>query len=82
MRYCKEKTYKFSEIYHAKYVRIIQDKPCPGEPPCIALNKVELLGRVDGDGSDFDDTPIDLDDEDVSIIGHISKQRFWSFSLI
>lgn len=73
MRRCKDKTYKFSETYTCRYVRLIQDETCYGDPPCIALNKIELLGTY---GDDFsDDISLDNDEEDVSIIGHISKQR-------
>ncbi|EAY07204.1 hypothetical protein TVAG_050190 [Trichomonas vaginalis G3] len=74
MRRCKEKIYKFSETYTTKYVRLIQDDTCPGDPPCIALNKIELLGVLDGDnGIVFEEQ--ENEDDDVSIIGHISKNR-------
>ncbi|EAY01409.1 hypothetical protein TVAG_230130 [Trichomonas vaginalis G3] len=74
MSRCKEKTYKFSETYNTKYVRLIQDESCPGDPPCIALNKIELLGQIENeDGIIFDDQ--ENEEDDVSIIGHISKNR-------
>lgn len=73
MEYCAEKTYQFSETYDAKYARIIQDENCPGEPPCIALNKIELIGTIDGDLLSENDLNLDSEEEDVSIIGHISK---------
>lgn len=75
MRYCNEKTYKLDKEYTARYVRLIQNEPCPGDPPCIAINKLELLGDAVVDGSMYDDfTSYHEDDnEDVSIIGHISK---------
>lgn len=75
MRRCKEKTYTLEKEYSAKYVRLIQDEACPGYPPCIAINKMELFGNSiqfeenpDADFVSFHD-----DDEDVSIIGHISR---------
>ncbi|KAI5496351.1 galactose-binding domain-like family, partial [Trichomonas vaginalis G3] len=46
MKICKEKTYHFSETYSAKYVRLIQDEACPQERPCMAINKLELLGKL------------------------------------
>lgn len=73
MEYCAEKTYKFSETYEAKYIRLIQDEACPGDPPCLALNKIELIGNYDGDYTA--DLSFDAEDDDVSIIGHISKNR-------
>ncbi|EAY16283.1 hypothetical protein TVAG_423360 [Trichomonas vaginalis G3] len=71
MRRGKEKTYKFSETYNAIYVRLIQDEACPGDPPCLALNKIELIGTYDG--SEILPDFFDNEDDDVSIIGHISK---------
>ena len=74
MRRCKEKTYKFSETYNTKYVRLIQDESCPGDPPCIALNKIELIGSIENeDGLIFEDQ--ENEEDDVSIIGHISKNK-------
>ncbi|EAY15017.1 hypothetical protein TVAG_019170 [Trichomonas vaginalis G3] len=73
MRNCKEKTYTFSQSYTAKYARIIQDETCYDEPPCIALNKIELIGSIEGNDIVDDRLNIDVDDDDVSIIGHISK---------
>ncbi|EAY18963.1 hypothetical protein TVAG_147080 [Trichomonas vaginalis G3] len=74
MRRCKEKTYKFSETHTAKYVRLIQDESCPGDPPCIAINKIEFIGTT-SDGYALDNNvEFDAEDDDVSIIGHISKQ--------
>lgn len=73
LKQCKDKTFKFSTTYKAKYVRLIQDEPCPGDPPCIALNQIELIGNIDGDNN-FD-AGIENDEEDVSIIGHISKSH-------
>lgn len=75
MRRCKEKTYKFSEIYSAKYIRLIQDAACPGDPPCIALNKIEFSGNLEGDSFSLDDAVYENEDDDVSIIGHISKHH-------
>lgn len=72
LRRCKEKTYTFSETYSAKFARLIQDKPCPGDPPCIALNKIELIGTYDDDSNLYGDG-FENDEDDVSIIGHISK---------
>lgn len=72
MRNCNEKSFKLDKEYEAKYVRLIQNEPCPGYPPCIAINKFELYGDViteeESDFISFHD-----DDEDISIIGHISK---------
>lgn len=74
MEFCNEKTYKFSQEYSAKYVRLIQDEACPGDFPCLALNKIELIGKYEG-GGDLEDEylQMDTDEDDVSIIGHISK---------
>ncbi|EAX89338.1 hypothetical protein TVAG_574740 [Trichomonas vaginalis G3] len=75
MEYCAERTYEFKKSYSAKYVRLIQKEPYPGEPACIALNQIELFGSATVGGSDdADDDFISYhdDDEDVSIIGHVS----------
>ncbi|EAY03222.1 hypothetical protein TVAG_421100 [Trichomonas vaginalis G3] len=76
MKIGKEKVYKFSEAHTAKYVRLIQDEACPGEPPCIALNKIELIGTIDGNPyvDDLSDQ-FGSDEDDVSIIGHIAKNK-------
>ena len=76
MRRCKERTYDFDKEYTAKYVRLIQNEPCPGDPPCIAINKLDLLGDVIGpDSNQIEEDFVSFhdDDDDVSIIGHISK---------
>ncbi|EAX80535.1 hypothetical protein TVAG_577540 [Trichomonas vaginalis G3] len=75
MRRCKEKTYTFSQTYNARYVRVIQDQACPGDPPCMAINKIELIGspeNSDSHAEDFNNQEADEDDE-VSIIGHVSR---------
>lgn len=72
MHSCKDKTFKFSSEYEAKYVRLIQDEACPGDPPCIAIHKIELIGHTSRNIY----TEYNMDEEDdVSIIGHISKNR-------
>ena len=75
MKYCKEKSYEFKETYEAKYVRLIQDQSCPGDPPCIAINKLDLFGEVIDEGESGEENFVSYhdDDDDVSIIGHISK---------
>ncbi|EAX88321.1 hypothetical protein TVAG_284270 [Trichomonas vaginalis G3] len=75
MRICSEKEYHLDKEYISRYVRLIQDKPCPGYPPCIAINKFDLYGNSVGDDSSRDDEFVSYhdDDDDVSIIGHISK---------
>ncbi|EAY03224.1 hypothetical protein TVAG_421120 [Trichomonas vaginalis G3] len=74
MRRCNEKTYKLDKTYSAKYVEVIQNEACPGDPPCIALNRFELYGDViDDNGVSDDFVSYHDDDDDVSIIGHISK---------
>ncbi|EAY22130.1 hypothetical protein TVAG_093040 [Trichomonas vaginalis G3] len=74
MRYCKEKSYDLDKTYETKYVRLIQNEACPGDPPCIALNKFELFGDViPNGGEDENFVSYHDDDDDVSIIGHISK---------
>ncbi|EAY16284.1 hypothetical protein TVAG_423370 [Trichomonas vaginalis G3] len=77
MRRCKENTYNLDKTYEAKYVRLIQNEACPGDPPCIALNKFELFGDIISEDSNVHDDDFvsyhDDDDDDVSIIGHISK---------
>lgn len=72
MKFCKEKTYKFDKEYTATYIRLIQNEACPGWPPCLAINKIDFLGDVLGEEESFTE-PIRDDDEDISIIGHISK---------
>lgn len=74
MAYCKEKTYKFSETHEARYVRLIQDESCPGDPPCIAINKIELIGTTNK-GMPLEDFFSDNEEDDVSIIGHIAKNH-------
>lgn len=74
MEYCSEKTYNLEKTYIAKFVRLIQTENCPGDPPCLAINRIELLGGTIDDSNESDDfTSFHDDDEDVSIIGHISK---------
>ncbi|EAX92343.1 hypothetical protein TVAG_444790 [Trichomonas vaginalis G3] len=74
LRRCRDKTFKFSEQHTCRYVRLIQDEPCPGDPPCIGLNKIELIGSIEGI-SDFVSEEIENEEDDVSIIGHISKNN-------
>lgn len=73
MRKCKDSTYKFDQSYVSKYVRLIQTEACPGWPPCIAINKMELLGDIISEEGVDDFVSFHDDDDDVSIIGHISK---------
>lgn len=74
MKKCKDSTYLLDREYTAKYVRLIQNEACPGWPPCIAINKMELLGQIVGDAEPQEDfISFHDDDDDVSIIGHISK---------
>lgn len=75
MRDCNEKTFDLDKYYTAKYVRLIQDEHCPGYPPCIAINKFELYGDTVNSETDESDEFVSYhdDDDDVSIIGHISK---------
>lgn len=74
LEYCAEKTFTLDKAYDAKYVRLIQTEACPGDPPCIALNKIELYGDILGDSPDDDFVSYHDDDDDISIIGHISHQ--------
>lgn len=74
LRRCAEKSFELDKEYTTTYIRLIQNEACPGDPPCIALNKFELFGNVVGEElgqSDFYSSPDE--DDDVSIIGHISK---------
>lgn len=75
MRRCNEKSYKLDKEYTAKFVRIVQTAPCPGWPPCIAINRFEVYGETVGDEFSAQDDFVSFhdDDEDVSIIGHISR---------
>lgn len=73
MKRCKEKTFKFSEIYSAKYAKLIHIESCSDDPPCIALNKIELIGTYDN--NIIQPESYENEDDDVSIIGHISKNR-------
>ena len=75
MRRCRDKTYKFSETHRAKFIRLIQDEACYDDPPCIAINKIDFIGQIYEDGVPLDDYGMDNEDEDVSIIGHISKSK-------
>ncbi|EAX73935.1 hypothetical protein TVAG_519370 [Trichomonas vaginalis G3] len=74
---CSAKTYNLDKEYNAKYVRLIQDGALPGYPPCFAINKIELFGSSVQFGEDLNDDLVSFhdDDEDVSIIGHISKSN-------
>lgn len=79
MRRCNEKSYKLDKSYNAKYVKLVQIQPCLGYPPCMSINRIDFYGDIIGgddlhqqiEGEDF--IPVRDDDEDVSIIGHISK---------
>ncbi|EAX95943.1 hypothetical protein TVAG_077850 [Trichomonas vaginalis G3] len=76
MRLCKEKSYELDNTYTTTYVRIIQNAPCPGYPPCIAINKFDIFGEVVGEQVEEDFVSYHDDDEDdVSIIGHISRNN-------
>lgn len=76
MRRCAERTYKFEKEYTARFIRLIQNEPCPGDPPCISLNRFDLYGEITGVEPIADDfVSFHDDDDDVSIIGHISKNR-------
>lgn len=74
--YCAERSYKFDKKYTTRYVRLIQTEACPGDPPCIALNRLDLYGEVIG-GAGFPEDFVSFhdDDDDVSIIGHLSKNN-------
>lgn len=74
---CKEKSYKLEKEYTTSYVRLIQKEPCPGDPPCLTINKLELFGDIEGGYTSNDDEFVSFhdDDDDVSIIGHISKNH-------
>ncbi|EAX95536.1 hypothetical protein TVAG_126660 [Trichomonas vaginalis G3] len=77
MKYCREKSYKLDKTYTARYFRVFQTSACPGEPPCLAINKFDLIGDVVAN-DDINDVQEDFvsfhdDDEDISIIGHIGK---------
>lgn len=74
MRRCREKTFKFSETYTSKFVKLLHDESCNGDPPCFAINKIEFSGEVIPDDSSFDFDNVETDEDDVSIIGHISKK--------
>lgn len=74
LRRCKEKTFNLDKEYTAKYVRLIQNEPCPGDPPCVAINKFEIFGEVIGMKDDEFQSFHD-DEDDISIIGHISRNN-------
>lgn len=72
MERCGEETYTLDKEYEARYVRVTQIEPCPGNPPCMAINKLELYGEVNE--ILIPDEIIEFnDDEDISIIGHVYK---------
>ncbi|EAX95057.1 hypothetical protein TVAG_428600 [Trichomonas vaginalis G3] len=75
MRRCTEKTYKLEREYTARFVRILQTEACPGFPLCMALNRIELFGDAVALSEDYNEEFVSYhdDDDDVSIIGHISK---------
>lgn len=75
MMRCNEKTYKLDKTYVTRYIRIYQHENAAGFPPVLALNKFELFGDVIKEPGADDEDPIEFydDDEDVSIIGHISR---------
>ncbi|EAY07933.1 hypothetical protein TVAG_064810 [Trichomonas vaginalis G3] len=77
MKRCHQKTYNFDKSYSAKFVRMIQDESCPGELPCIAINKLDLIGEIETGNDNEDENFVSYhdDDDDVSIIGHISKNE-------
>lgn len=78
MEYCAERSYDLDKPYTTRYIRLIQTEACPGDPPCIAINKIEFFGDVcHDDGSIESNEFISYhdDDDDISIIGHISKNQ-------
>ncbi|EAY03134.1 hypothetical protein TVAG_329070 [Trichomonas vaginalis G3] len=72
--YCAERQYDFKQAYKAKYFRLIQTEACPGEPPCLSLNKFEMFGDPNGEDASYIVYNEDEED-DVSIIGHLSKEN-------
>lgn len=74
MTRCKEKTFMLNYPQTAKYVRIIQTGTCYGDPPCFALNKVELIGDLERHETP-EEKLVEPDDEDISIIGYISRNK-------
>lgn len=75
LRRCNERTYKLDKEYTTRYVRILQNEACPDDPPCISINKFELHGEIIGENENNDEfSSFPEDDDDVSIIGHISDK--------
>lgn len=77
IEYCTERNYTFEKSYFAKYFRFYQTEPCTGKQSCISFQKIELFGNVIYDldeKTDIDALTYHEDDEDVSVIGHISKR--------
>lgn len=76
MRRCKANTYTLGKEYTTTYVRITQNDPCPGRPPCMSINRIDFFGSTIGEGGEDEDQQFVSyhdDDEDVSIIGHIAR---------
>lgn len=55
MRICNEKSYNLEKYYKAKYIKIAQTEHCPGNPPCLAINKFDLFGDVVRTGANNDE---------------------------
>lgn len=75
MNHCNEKTYRLDQTYVARFVRLMQNEPCPEYPPCMAINRMEIFGEVVPDDYSLEDDFISFhdDDEDISIIGQLSR---------
>lgn len=73
--FCKHKTYEFDETEQFRFIKFVLDEQKPGCDFCMAINKIELYGRVSGSFDDFkQDAAVD-DDETVSIIGKIKSNE-------
>jgi hypothetical protein len=76
IRFCEVKTFKFQEKTEPfKYIRFKQDEARPGCPICIQINQVELYGETIDLGLTNYEGMMDENDESVSIIGKINRNR-------
>ena len=72
--YCQFKSYELKSLSKQyAYVRFVQDAEYPSCTYCMAINQIELYGKVEaGDFIGVDGE--EMDDESVSIIGKVKRE--------
>lgn len=70
---CEFKTYEFAQTEPFTMVKLVSDAPYPGCTYCIAINQIELYGKLTNDM--FSYISEDDNEEAVSIIGKVKSNE-------